>query len=243
MIITLFRKTLCWQRQHWLYFLFVMYVDSFAKHIDVSQRKELPNRIKNITKLDFAHKKADSELKCTTSSCIKTAEAIRSCLDESIDPCTNFYEFACGNFNKNTNIPKGKASVDLFTIVESLVREQLRTIISEPPKFNESKPIRLAKQFYASCLNKTVIEERGIEPLVDILDELGGWPILKGDAWSNHNFDWIEMIKKIKRIGLNHNTIFTLSVDTDWKHSNRRVLVVSYLPKKKKNVQFKNINY
>lgn len=151
-----------------------------------------------------------------------------SYLDENVDPCDNFYEFACGNYLRDTVIPEDKVTVDSFSAVRDLVQEQLRTIINEPVQANESKPFRLAKNFNLACLNKDVIEERGIKPLADILESYGGWPVVKGDSWSDAIFDWVEVIKKFRRMGLDTYIVFSFSVQTDLKNSTRRVMDVSY---------------
>lgn len=165
--------------------------------------------------------------KCETFGCVMASSKIISFMDESIDPCDNFYEFACGNYIKKTQIPDDKIQVDLLTSVDDLVRQQLRTIINEPMLPNESKPFRLAKYFNSACLNQTIIEERGIKPLADILESYGGWPVVKGDLWSDNNFDWIEIVKKFRRMGLETRVIFALSLVTDLKNSSKRVLDVS----------------
>lgn len=165
--------------------------------------------------------------KCETRGCVMAASKIIEYLDERIDPCENFYEFACGNYLKNTKIPEDKVSVDLLSTVDDLVREQLRTILNEPPQLNESKPFRLAKNFNAACLNQSLIEERGIKPLADILESFGGWPVVKGDLWSGENFNWTETVKKFRRMGLEASVIFALNVVIDLKNSSKRVLDVS----------------
>lgn len=165
--------------------------------------------------------------KCETRGCVMAASKIIEYLDESIDPCDNFYEFACGNYLRNTKIPKDKVSVDLSSTVDDLVREQLRSIINEPAQCNESKPFRLAKYLNAACLNQSIIEESGIKPLADILEAFGGWPVVKGDLWSDENFDWVEIVKKFRRMGLETSVIFALNVVTDLKNSTKRVLDVS----------------
>lgn len=167
--------------------------------------------------------------KCETPGCLSAAMRIMSYMDENIDPCENFYEFSCGNYLKNTQIPEDKVTVDSFSNVRDLVQEQLRTIINEPPQPNESKPFRLAKYFNSACLNKTIIEERGIKPLSDILEAYGGWPVVKGDLWSEGGFDWVEVIKKFRRMGLDTYIVFAFSVVTDLKNSTGRVLDVSIL--------------
>ena len=40
---------------------------------------------------------------------------------------------------------------------------------------------------------KDKIEERKEAPLLDLLESMGGWPVLEGDNWSQENFDWVEV--------------------------------------------------
>ena len=37
------------------------------------------------------------------------------------------------------------------------------------------------------------IEEREEMPLLELLDSMGGWPVLEGDKWVEENFDWVEV--------------------------------------------------
>lgn len=148
-------------------------------------------------------------------------------LDESIDPCDNFYEFACGSFIKNTFIPDDKANVDSFTILTDKLQEQLRQIITEESKPDELRPFTLLKNLNKACLNKTIIEKRGNAPLLDLLNEYGGWPVVKGDEWIEAGWDWVDNIKRFRQAGLDTSIIFTLSVSTDLKNSTTRKIYVS----------------
>lgn len=169
-----------------------------------------------------------AETKCWTQGCQRTAENMKNYLDESINPCENFYGFACGRYIKSTIIPKGQGSINVFTSVEDLVSEQLRPIISEPTKFNESKAARFTKYFYASCVNQDEFtDERTIKQMADILEELGGWPVAVGDTWQDRSFDWVKTVKQFRQLGLNTNAIFSMNIETDSQNSSRRVLIVS----------------
>lgn len=145
-------------------------------------------------------------------------------MNESVNPCENFYEFACGNFVKNTKPINGWT--DPFGILSRKVQNLLFEMLGEKIPPNEIKAIRLAKDFYSSCSNTTAIESRGLEPLTDILSELGGWPILEGDSWSESEFDWVEMLKQLKRIGLEEKMILGLTVGRSLTNSSQYVLYV-----------------
>lgn len=125
-------------------------------------------------------------------------------------------------------MPDDKTSVDSFEIVRDLVQEQLKTVVNEPFDPNESKPHSLVKNFNSACMNKSIIETRGIKPLVDILETFGGWPAVKGDTWSENNWDWIENIKKFRQMGLGTSMILSFSIATDWKNSSMRILEVYF---------------
>jgi hypothetical protein len=58
---------------------------------------------------------------CTTKSCIKYANMIMQNMDESVDPCDNFYEFSCGSFAKNVRIPDDQSKIDEFFILRDKV--------------------------------------------------------------------------------------------------------------------------
>lgn len=42
---------------------------------------------------------------CMTKGCVKASALILDLIDENVNPCENFYEFACGKFLRNTLIP------------------------------------------------------------------------------------------------------------------------------------------
>lgn len=50
-------------------------------------------------------------------------------------------------------------------------------------------------------LLKDLIEKQGLDPLKEILKELGGWPVLMGDEWKDENFNWTNIITKHRQIG------------------------------------------
>lgn len=171
---------------------------------------------------------------CTTSACLETAKNVMKWMDDSVDPCDNFYEFACGKFINTTEIPDEKSSVDSFVRVQDLVEKQLREIINEDEQPDEPRAFSLVKRLNKACLNRDIIEERGNQPLLDLMEHFGGWPVVKGDSWTEDSFDWTETIKKMRTHGLNTNIVISFTVTTDLQNSLARVcdvnikLILSY---------------
>lgn len=72
-----------------------------------------------------------------------------------------------------------------------------------------------------------LIEERGLKPLVDIQDEMGGWPVVKGDDWDESKWTWQQSVKDFRKRGYSTDYIFDFSVGTDLKNSSRRIIDVN----------------
>ncbi|CAB3250166.1 unnamed protein product [Arctia plantaginis] len=138
---------------------------------------------------------------CNSPGCIHTASKLLMNMDEKVDPCDDFYDFACGSFVKNTRIPDDKTSVNTFSIITDQLQEQIRALLDEPIAKNEPKPFVLAKTLFQACMNRSAIEARGVQPLLDMLRRLGGWPVLDGDKWDERSFSWEQSVYKFRNAG------------------------------------------
>lgn len=164
---------------------------------------------------------------CLTPGCISAAAKVFENLDESIDPCDDFYEFACGKFLRDTVIPDEQIAVMSFVTVHDKVQEQLRTIISEEPSVDDRKPFAMAKAFNKACLDLDAMEKRGIRPMADMIEKYGGWPTVVGDQWNERNWEWYDIIGPILNDGLGVSLLLRMDVTTNQRNSTTRVLDVS----------------
>ena len=101
---------------------------------------------------------------------------------------------------------------------------QVRVLLEEDIKATDPKPFQVVKSVYQSCMNREVIEQRGLDPVKSILKKLGGWPILEGSKWNSSEFQWFELVYKFREQGFSVDYFFDFSVVSDLQNSTRRTL-------------------
>ncbi|XP_018579477.1 neprilysin-2-like isoform X2 [Anoplophora glabripennis] len=145
---------------------------------------------------------------CLTENCLKAALHIVSSMDVSQDPCYDFYQFTCGSFMEKVH---EKNSPSQYYTQKLNTANKLNAIIAEPITGDEEGIYLQQKKFYQSCMDVTAIDEEGLEPFMNLLGELGGWPILEGQNWKEEDFKLNEFIIKCMEFGLPFQWFFELT--------------------------------
>lgn len=94
---------------------------------------------------------------CLTPGCVHSASKMLEQMDQAVEPCDDFYSFACGQYVEDTIIPDDKVSVNAFSVISDKLQEQLRTIITAPIEESEIEPFKMVKKLYLACMNKSKI--------------------------------------------------------------------------------------
>ncbi len=95
-------------------------------------------------------------------------------IDSSVDPCVDFYQYACGSWIKNNPIPSDQSRWGRFAELAERNREILREILDEAAKPAPGRDAVKQKigDYYAACMDEKTIETKGLSTIQPVLDRI-----------------------------------------------------------------------
>ncbi|GAB6023696.1 NEDD8 protease Nep2 [Chamberlinius hualienensis] len=173
------------------------------------------------------------ETVCLTPGCILIAAEYLKNANLTVDPCDDFYEYACGQYEANAVIADDETSQTAFQTAEDELFHRMRLLLESKPQENENNVFNKVRQFFSACMNKTEINLLNEKPLQKVLDQLGGWPVVDGTRWTSEdeqNFKWTDVVYAARKLGISHNFLVDVSVSLDSKNSSSYILDIDEAP-------------
>jgi putative endopeptidase len=127
-------------------------------------------------------------------------------IDKTVNPCTDFYQYACGNWLKKAEIPADQTAWISFVELEEGNLAILRGILDKAAAGGAERDAINQKigDFYGACMDEKAVDARGIAPLK---------PELARIAEANDKNALIGVIAHDHLIGA--NTLFDFDVAAD----------------------------
>ena len=95
-------------------------------------------------------------------------------IDKTVDPCVDFYQYACGNWIKNSEIPADRAAWQSFSELNESNLEIERHILEKAASGGAGRNAIDQKigDLYGSCMDEKAVDAKGIAPLKPELERI-----------------------------------------------------------------------
>ncbi len=135
-------------------------------------------------------------------------------LDRTSDPCVDFYQFACGGWLAQNQIPADRARWGRGGEVDEKNKLAIRTLLEEAAGAGGADAgTKKLGDYYASCMDEAGIEKAGLAPVKPMLDRA----LKQKDAKT-----WNATVGELHKLGL--GVVFTEYVIADLKDSTTNIL-------------------
>lgn len=70
-----------------------------------------------------------------------------------MDPCEDFYNFACGGWINKHPIPQSQSFWDQLSLLREELLQDLRLLLEEPDVETDLEPVKMARTLYRTCMD------------------------------------------------------------------------------------------
>ncbi|XP_044759680.1 neprilysin-1-like isoform X1 [Coccinella septempunctata] len=160
---------------------------------------------------------------CSTKQCEIVGSSINRHLNQSVDPCVNFYRFSCDGWISNTKKPDSEPVWSNWQILSHKINDRVENILNTEIK-THNLGLKKAAKFYNACLDIPSKEKQYLDNLRLLVKDIRGWPIAQ-DKPDLKDYNWFRDILKITRL-LGAHPVFKVSVNIDYKNTSLYTLYI-----------------
>ncbi|KAK1340407.1 hypothetical protein QTO34_018976 [Cnephaeus nilssonii] len=108
---------------------------------------------------------------CLSQACVSVTSSILSSMDPRVDPCQDFFTYACGGWIKTNPVPDGHSRWGTFSNLWEHNQAIIKHLL-ENSTASVSEAEKKAQVYYRACMNETKIEELKAKPLMELIERV-----------------------------------------------------------------------
>lgn len=92
---------------------------------------------------------------CTTQACQNAGLNLYNSINFSVNPCDDFFDFACGNWIAKNPIKPDETSSGSFVKINKVMQDQIESILTQSKAQDyKSSAIKYALNLYEQCMDE-----------------------------------------------------------------------------------------
>ncbi|XP_048581138.1 endothelin-converting enzyme homolog isoform X2 [Nematostella vectensis] len=166
--------------------------------------------------------------RCDSQACVFAAYNVIQQLNQSVDPCDNFYEYACGGWMDSNKLKAGETYKTGLSMVSEKNYALLKTAMEAAPEnYNTNQAVMKTHKFYSSCIDTDAVNIRRDGALKMFIRDFGGWHVTPDTTGNVSSVPFLKRLAKMNRelVGEHGNQpLIGVSVNADPHNSNSYII-------------------